>query len=709
MYSKAIKLALSILLLGNPVIAQQRVEKIDILEGQKTYKNYVKNPSAIKNTNGTSVSSASIARDTDAADKLDGIASFTCDASAQNGYCLWQVNTINEGDKTGNCEVSATFKGDASLYSLRLTDGTNVLYDLPLKNQADWGGASFNYPCGATRDVRLVQTTAGTAPAVNIGRIYYGPATNLVNASVVTDWVSYTPTVTSYSGGATNYTVSGSYKRVGDSIIIQGKIVFSSAPAAFTGLLISLPSGLTRDASKTAAYTSLGNFFSWDTGNNSFPGTIFSDSVSSVSLVPAGVSTHAGTAPVLNPSLSNAFPFSFNTNDSITWISELIPLLGWSSSSMAVIPSLPSAPTIQRFTSGSGTYTTPQGVKYIKVRMVGGGGGGQASATAGWGNNGGPGTNTNFGSSLLSAYGGGAGGLGGAFGGGYAINPPAINILGMSGSEGNGGQRRLVAPVEVELSSGSGGSSPFGGSGRGTLATHGGSAAPNSGSGGGGGSLDSGNGAGFIGGGGASGGYIEAKIDNPLPTYSYSVGAGGAGGAGGVYNGGAGGSGVIIVEEYYHTENAPILVGSGMGDTVSVRATNSAGPSIPNATSTTFVGNSEEYDYANSFDHPTGIFTAPAAGLYQVNIAFNYSSAAWAVDSYYYSVLKKNGSDYALLSLDTVAATQTTERFASGTAKVKLAVGETIRVDLAQYRGSATNLKAVASQNYIEITRIGSY
>lgn len=33
------------------------------------------------------------------------------------------------------------------------------------------------------------------------------------------------------------------------------------------------------------------------------------------------------------------------------------------------------APTIQKFLSGSGTYSTPIGVRYIKVKMVGGAGG----------------------------------------------------------------------------------------------------------------------------------------------------------------------------------------------------------------------------------------------------------------------------------------------------------------------------------------------
>src|ERR1017187_625443 len=40
-------------------------------------------------------------------------------------------------------------------------------------------------------------------------------------------------------------------------------------------------------------------------------------------------------------------------------------------------------PTIQKFTSSSGTYTTPANVAYIHVRMVGGGGGASGSGGAG--------------------------------------------------------------------------------------------------------------------------------------------------------------------------------------------------------------------------------------------------------------------------------------------------------------------------------------
>lgn len=209
-------------------------------------------------------------------------------------------------------------------------------------------------------------------------------------------------------------------------------------------------------------------------------------------------------------------------------------------------------PTIQRLTSGSGTYTTPAGVKYLKIKMVGGGGGGSGS-----GNSSGSGTaggSTTFGTSLLACTGGGvgsAGNIAATTGGTATINSPAIAIVSLSGGSGAGGDS--VAQGD----GGIGGASPFGGQGPGGTGGSGGanagsSAVTNTGSGGGGGgavAVSTG-----LGSGGAAGGYLEAIIDTPAPSYSYSVGSGGSGGGAGTsgYAGGAGGSGIIIVEEHYH-------------------------------------------------------------------------------------------------------------------------------------------------------------
>lgn len=44
---------------------------------------------------------------------------------------------------------------------------------------------------------------------------------------------------------------------------------------------------------------------------------------------------------------------------------------------MALVPRISSKqPTVQKFLSGSGTYTTPIGVKRIEIRISGGGGAG---------------------------------------------------------------------------------------------------------------------------------------------------------------------------------------------------------------------------------------------------------------------------------------------------------------------------------------------
>lgn len=206
------------------------------------------------------------------------------------------------------------------------------------------------------------------------------------------------------------------------------------------------------------------------------------------------------------------------------------------------------APSIQKFTSGSGTYTTPAEVLYLRIRMVGGGGGGSGShlnATSG-----GTGGNTTFGSSLLVANGGGAGNYTiNASAGGTASLGSAIGTA-LSGGTGTGG----ASQGTVQVMGGAGASSPLGGGGGGgALNLAGQAATTNTGAGGGGGGSGS-TANGYSGTGGSAGGFIKAIIPTPSATYAYSVGSAGAAGAAGTsgYAGGAGGSGYIEVTEYYN-------------------------------------------------------------------------------------------------------------------------------------------------------------
>lgn len=212
------------------------------------------------------------------------------------------------------------------------------------------------------------------------------------------------------------------------------------------------------------------------------------------------------------------------------------------------------APTIQKFTSGSGTYTTPTSPPplYIRVLMVGGGGGGGGSGTASE-TSGGTGGNTTFGSSLLAANGGGGGvaalsGAAGGAGGTASLGSGPIGTA-VSGGYGSGSSN------SAQSAGGSGAGSALGGGGGGgasiaAAAQAGSPGSTNTGGGGGGASIGAGA---APPGGGGSGGYVNALISAPSATYAYAVGAAGTAGGAGTAGaaGGAGGSGYIEVTEYY--------------------------------------------------------------------------------------------------------------------------------------------------------------
>ncbi len=218
------------------------------------------------------------------------------------------------------------------------------------------------------------------------------------------------------------------------------------------------------------------------------------------------------------------------------------------------------APTVQSFASGTSTYTTPAGVLWIKIRMVGGGGGG-AGGGNGTETSGSDGVDTTWavhsgaifltagkGGGGVAAGGGGAGGTGGT----ATLGAPAIGIA-IDGARGKGGPNSTVATVL--LAGGGGGNSFFGGGGGGGgEATAGGVGVAKTGGGGAGGGTSTTATSNFGGDGGGAGAYIEAIIGSPSGSYDYAVGTGGAKGNAGSagFDGGAGGAGYITVEEHYY-------------------------------------------------------------------------------------------------------------------------------------------------------------
>jgi hypothetical protein len=198
--------------------------------------------------------------------------------------------------------------------------------------------------------------------------------------------------------------------------------------------------------------------------------------------------------------------------------------------------------TVQVFTSGSGTYTTPANCKAILVELIGAGGGagGNNSGYNVAGATGTAGGNTTFGSLT------GGGGPGGT----VSAVPPAggtatggdVNITG-----GRGGSSVSQSSGAVGNSGGSG----FLGGGVGPGGDGQAAPSPSANSGSGGASVGT-SGSGVMGGGGSAGGYVRKLINSPAATYSYAVGSGGAAGSSSGYSvSSAGASGIIIITEFY--------------------------------------------------------------------------------------------------------------------------------------------------------------
>lgn len=138
-------------------------------------------------------------------------------------------------------------------------------------------------------------------------------------------WTQYTPTVTHNSGGITNVTHTVHYKTIGDSIIIRGRSFFSSTSAAFTGLNYSLPNLWTRSANDFN-FEEMGSARCFDAGSTGYGGYVSMPDTSKINIALNAIFTHAGTVYIGDAPITNLAPFTFNTNDKISFFTRPIPI-----------------------------------------------------------------------------------------------------------------------------------------------------------------------------------------------------------------------------------------------------------------------------------------------------------------------------------------------------------------------------------------------
>lgn len=461
---------------------------------------------------------------------------------------LWATGGVSNGQAVNAAVTNAAFifknADDSTSNLLSLTNGvsasggsiTNI--QRQFNSLASFLGAStnqvYNYlPTWSNNDVGVstdtVKTRADDLTAKfnsSAGHKHTGAAGDAPQIDVTTG-ITGTITVANGGTGRTTLTNHGVLVGAGSSAITQ-------LSAAGAGTLLS---GV---ASSDPAFTATP--------------TLGVNGTTTGQLNLASSTGGGASVTVQNRTTTSAWNFNLPTSAGTT--GQLLTSGGggtgnmtWTSVSGILIP-----PTFQTFTSGSGTYTTPAGVLYIKVTAIGGGGGGSGSSNssfnAGNGSNGNP---TTFGSSLINA-GAGSGSVGNALGGAALGGSASLGGLSGLAQVGNDGFNNVtLVQSGVSQTGAAGATGPFGGGppGGNGSSNPGGNGATNSGAGGGGGV--GGSAGGYPGGGGGAGGYVLGFIPSPSATYSYAVGAGGGGGSAGSGGaaGGSGGSGLILVEEYY--------------------------------------------------------------------------------------------------------------------------------------------------------------
>jgi len=449
-----------------------------------------------------------------------------------------------------NIEPSSVSTSQAGDIRVRLSDGRVVSNDGLQEKDLAYSSEIQDFAVRSLSNVTIPGLAATDlikgAGAASLGRIPAGAENEILQI------VGGAPTWAPNSGGGANTSLSNltiPSLAATDIIVGAGASAVGRLPVGSNGQVLKVVGGTpawgTVSQSFTAsqiAFTPAGNIAATDVqaaiqeldSEKQVAGNYANQSLSNLSI--SGLASQdllvgSGATSVARLPIGSAGQVLTVSSSQVVWQTPLTT-------------SLP--PTVQRFTSGSGTYTLPSGPApiYLRVTAVGGGAGGNADGGSITGTDG---TDTTFGAIITAGKGtfapagGGTGGSGGTFtlGGGVTdINSQnggrggpsdgAVTGRGMGGAGGSNLNAVTMAPTPVQ---GNGDSGPAG-----------------SGSGGSGAGS---NGASTISGeGGGAGGYVYAQINSPAASYAYSIGTGGTGGVN-VYTGGAGGSGLIIIEEYY--------------------------------------------------------------------------------------------------------------------------------------------------------------
>ena len=161
------------------------------------------------------------------------------------------------------------------------------------------------------RLIMHVQSTS--ALAYDLDFVVKVVETKTATGPTITDWASYTPTLSNSTNVSTN---SAKYRRVGSDLEINGNIVWNGNGAGST-FTVSIPSGLVIDTSKIVS-EKIGMGYWRDSGTKERVLIAYNESTTTIGFVESEV-------------LLNVWDGSQAANGDRVWYTITVPISGWSS------------------------------------------------------------------------------------------------------------------------------------------------------------------------------------------------------------------------------------------------------------------------------------------------------------------------------------------------------------------------------------------
>jgi len=304
-----------------------------------------------------------VGRTSTAANVGSGSYALSYDAATTNGTVTSAAVAIPNGFIGKTLEASCDIKNtSAGVYKIQAYDGTNVLSEQLITTDSTYyvrNTLTFPSPTSGSISIRFLSGTAGE-PVFYADDCYLGLARNVGSTQLISEWVSYTPTIGLTGGSTTAY---GKYRQNGTNVEVEFDATFTTVFTGGTGT-VSLPAAcgaIDTAQIPTGFATGVGipnsNLRLYDVGTGQWGGSIVYNDTTTVLMRTWTDDVGAGGNHVqVDAVISTTIPFTWANNDRVNG-RFTVPCTGFKAQTTASIDAISKRGSIY-FASGSSSVTS---------------------------------------------------------------------------------------------------------------------------------------------------------------------------------------------------------------------------------------------------------------------------------------------------------------------------------------------------------------